>query len=207
MIVLPTQHPSFVHIARTRPLPPHEQQRRDALLTHPQLSTCIALATQHGHVSRAQIAQHLQMSTAAATTLLKHLTPLFYPTDHTAKHFVYDAIAHRAIISYHAEETLPQTVNDARQQLPEVVRRYSNHLGKIHQLPVRLNDRTQVLRYLAQLLPLTPLSEPEINALILRHVAFADYATARRDMVDLGLVVRTANGSMYQRVHDSSNEF
>jgi hypothetical protein len=70
---------------------------------------------------------------------------------------------------------------------------------------VKLSDRIIVLRYLAQQLPDAPITEPQINAAILTHVAFVDYATARRDMVDLGFVTRTANGSLYQRIDDTSN--
>lgn len=203
--ILPTRIPSFTHIARTRPLPPYEQQRRESLLHHPLLAQCIELATLHGSVSRALIAQHLQMSTASATALLKSLTPLFYPTDATAKHFVYDIVAHRAVNRYHEEATLIHAVDDPRIQLPQVVRRYANHYGKINQLPVRINDREIVLRYIAHQLPITPMTEPQINAAILVHVAFDDYATARRDMVDLGFVMRTADGRMYQRIVDISN--
>jgi hypothetical protein len=203
--ILPTRIPSFTHIARTRPLPPHEQQRRESLLQHPLLTQCIELATLHGSVSRTLIAQHLQMSTTSAAALLKSLTPLFYPTDTTAKHFVYDIVAHRAVMSYHDEATLTQVNDDPRQQLPEIVRRYANHHGKINQLPVRMNDREIVLRYIAHQLPITPMTEPQINAAILVHVAFDDYATTRRDMVDLGFVLRTADGRMYQRIVDISN--
>lgn len=201
---LPTRTPSFAHIARIRSLPPHEYARRMQLLTHPQLSTCIALAQTHGTLNRALVAEQLRITTTAATSLLKNLTPLFYPTDATAKHFVYDAIAHRAVMCYATEATFADARIDPRHHLPEVVRRYSNHLGKINQLPVKLSDRIIVLRYLAQQLPDTPITEPQINAAILTHVAFDDYATARRDMVDLGFVTRTANGSLYQRIDDTS---
>lgn len=202
---LPTRIPSFAHIARTRSLPPHESARRIQLLTHPQLHICIALAQTHGTLDRALVAEQLRITTTAATSLLKNLTPLFYPTDDTAKHFVYDAVAHRAVMCYPTEATFADAPIDPRHHLPEVVRRYSNHLGKINQLPVKLSDRITVLRYIAQQLPTTPMSEPQINAAILTHVAFADYATARRDMVDLGFVTRTSNGSLYQRIDNTSN--
>lgn len=203
--ILPTRTPSFTHIARTRPLPAHEQLRRETLLTHPHLHACIALANQHGSVSRTLLANHLHITTTAATTLLKSLTPLFYQTDATAKQFVYDIIAHRAVMNYHDEATRMHVSDDPRQQLPEHVRRYANHHGKINQLPVRMNDRAVVLRYLAQQLPTTPMTESHINTEILRHVAFDDYATARRDMVDLGFVMRTTDGRVYQRIIDTSN--
>jgi len=174
-------------------------------LHHPLLAPCIDLAIKHGSVHRAHIAQHLQMTTASATALLKSFTPLFYPTDATAKHFVYDCVAHRAVMAYHHEATLVDTVDDPRKHLPEIVRRYCNHHGKIHQLPVRMTDRAIVLRYIAQQLPDTPMTEPLINAEILHHVAFDDYATVRRDMVDLGFVMRTADGRVYQRIIDTSN--
>lgn len=202
VITLPVRTPSFAHIARTRPLPPHEQTRREALLTHPHLSQCIALATQHHLVSRAHVAEHVQTTTAHAATLLKSLAPLFYASDHTCKYFIYDGIAHRAIMAYRDEASLISDYGDPRQQLPDLVRRFSNHHGKISQLPVRLSDREQVLHYLAQLLPDTPMNESQINTAILRHVAFDDYATARRDMVDLGFVMRTADGRVYQRIID-----
>lgn len=203
--ILPTQIPSFAHIARTRPLPPHEDARRRTLLTHPQLDDCIALANAHGLISRTLAADYFGITTSAAATLLKSMTPLLYPVDATAKHFVYDAVAHQAVMIYPDEETLTAAHHDPRHTLPDVVRRYSNHLGKINQLPVRLNDRRIVLHYLAQQLPDIPMTEPQINAAILAHVAFDDYATARRDMVDLGFVMRTVNGSMYLRIDDVSN--
>ncbi len=203
--ILPTRIPSFTHIARTRPLPTHEQQRRETLLTHPHLHACIALANQHGSISRTLVANHLNITTTSATTLLKSLTPLFYPTDATGKLFVYDIIAHRAVMNYHAEATLMHVSDDPRHHLPEIVRRYCNHHGNINQLPVRMNDRKVVLRYLAEQLSSDPMTEPQINAAILRHVAFDDYATARRDMVDLGFVTRTADGRVYQRSLDDSN--
>lgn len=205
VIVVPVHMPGFVHIARTRMLPAHEQQRRQAILDHPHLPACVALAQHHTRINAALVAHQLGIATAAATALLKQFTPVFVATPDAPKSYVYDDIAARAIRGYQHEATLTTATTDPRQHLPEVVRRYCNHQGIINQLPVRYSDRTQVLRYLAQQLPLTPLSEPEINAAILRHVAFADYATARRDMVDLGLVVRTANGSVYQRVYDISN--
>jgi len=203
--LLPTRTPAFAHLARTRPLPPHEYARRAQLLTHPDLDACIALAHEHGTISRSQVAAALHITTASATTLLKSLTPVFYPTDATSKHFVYDIVAHRAVTLYPNEATHNHATDAPRQQLPEVVRRYCNHLGKINQLPVRRNDREVVLHYLAQQLPAEPLSESQINTAILTHVAFDDYATARRDLVDFGFVTRTANGSIYQRIDNTSN--
>jgi hypothetical protein len=199
---LPTRTPAFAHIARRRPLPPREQQRRMHILAHPHLAAVIALAQTTASVHPTQVASLLALTVADATHLLKHWNPVFVPApDH--KTFIYDYVAQLAITLYEHEATQIDTPLDPRQHLPEVVRRYSNHLGKINQLPVKLSERTIVLSYLAQQLPTTPMSEPQINAAILQHVAFDDYATARRDMVDLGLVTRTASGSLYQRINDA----
>jgi len=203
VILLSVNTPSFAHIARTRPLSPQEQQRRQQLLSHPHLSACIALAQHHPVLTAGLVAPLLGITTKEATRLLKTFAPVFVPLP--ADHYAYDDIAVRAIHGYAHEATITAPIADTRQHLPDVVRRYCNHEGKITHLPVRLGDRTSVLHYLAQQLPTTPLSEPEMNAAILRHVAFSDYATARRDMVDLGFVTRTANGSVYQRVYDDSN--
>lgn len=105
------------------------------LLPHLHLQQSIMLAHEHHTIRRSLVANQLRITTVAATTLLKSLTPLLYPTNATAKHFVYDAIAHRAVTLCPTKDTLAKMLSNPPQHLLEVIRRNANHLGKNRQAP------------------------------------------------------------------------
>ena len=49
----------------------------------------------------------------------------------------------------------------------------------------------------------TPLSEPEVNALLKENASFGDHVLLRRLLVDTQLMTRTNDGSTYRRVEQS----
>jgi hypothetical protein len=80
---------------------------------------------------------------------------------------------------------------------PDVSRLFRN--GRLTGIPARQAPRSALLAFLAGHLfePGRGYPEAEVNAAIGRY--YSDFATLRRYLVDEGLLVRSADGSCYQR--------
>ena len=83
----------------------------------------------------------------------------------------------------------------------ERLARYFDVGGRLTRWPGKHSDRLPCLWVLwSRLEPRRVASEAEINAALNAEHLFGDYALLRRDLVDLGMMVRTADGREYRRV-------
>jgi len=79
---------------------------------------------------------------------------------------------------------------------------FLNRDGKIVQFPHKQTVKYALLEYLAQKFePNRTYSEHEVNVLCDEWHTFGDYFLLRRELIDQGLLCRTADGSHYWRVH------
>ncbi len=70
--------------------------------------------------------------------------------------------------------------------------------GRIVKLPSKREARKEVLGYLAgKFSPGRDYTEKEVNAVIDEWHTFGDYFLLRRELIEKGLLCRTANGSRY----------
>lgn len=73
--------------------------------------------------------------------------------------------------------------------------------GRLLHWPPKLRERTLCLWVLWAAIPARRgLSEKEVNRLLDERHGFGDYALLRRWLVDMGLVERTRDGSVYRRI-------
>jgi hypothetical protein len=79
--------------------------------------------------------------------------------------------------------------------------RYFNAEGRLSRWPSKHSHQAPCLWVLWSHIPARrTFSEKEVNALLTRWHDFGDYALVRREMIGLGMMIRTIDGSVYQRV-------
>lgn len=72
--------------------------------------------------------------------------------------------------------------------------------GIVTRCPPKLGQRLQVVAYLAKFFePERSYTEVEVNNVIRSHIAFTDYVTMRRELVDFGFLSRSADCREYHR--------
>lgn len=82
----------------------------------------------------------------------------------------------------------------------ETVKPFLNKEGKLKSWPAKRQAKIDVLRWLGlHFVPGRFYSEKEINAMIEEHHSFGDYFLLRRELIDRGILERTANGARYWR--------
>lgn len=100
-------------------------------------------------------------------------------------------------------EPAPTRPSDAHRDLARCERalRLFDGAGVLMRWPTRRNQQILCLWMLWSRIPAGEgFSEKAINAVLTRWHAFGDYALLRREMVELGLMTRTRDGSDYRRV-------
>ncbi|HWQ80538.1 MAG TPA: DUF2087 domain-containing protein [Anaerovoracaceae bacterium] len=84
-------------------------------------------------------------------------------------------------------------------RINEIVLRFLEE-GKIKQIPVRMEYKIYVLKYLTSKFEMgKEYSERQVNAVIDEWHTFGDYFVLRRELIDSGLMKRLPNGSKYWR--------
>lgn len=72
--------------------------------------------------------------------------------------------------------------------------------GVVTRCPSKFGQRLLVVEYLAKSFePERPYSELEVNEVIRSRIAFSDYVTMRRELVDFGFLTRSADCREYRR--------
>ncbi|WP_319542275.1 DUF2087 domain-containing protein [uncultured Pseudodesulfovibrio sp.] len=97
---------------------------------------------------------------------------------------------------------------DSRQQPVEIndklikrLVRFFDEEGRLIRWPKKYTQRMICLWVMwSRIPPKTPFSESEISAFLGQQHLFGDHALLRRELVDRGLVMRTADGSEYRRI-------
>ena len=104
----------------------------------------------------------------------------------------------------HLLETLLSTanarmvLNDPRLDQPAELRKFLNEDGQIHRYPNKMQAQQLLIGYLATKIEKgVKYSEKEINALLNEWHTYKDPARLRRDLVDFGVMERTADGAEY----------
>ena len=98
-----------------------------------------------------------------------------------------------------ARSAEPEPEPDRR--LVERVARCFDEAARLMRWPSRRIDQVAVLWVLSSHFPpAKDFSEREANSLLRDRHLFGDHALLRRELCDLGLLIRTPNGSVYRRV-------
>lgn len=72
--------------------------------------------------------------------------------------------------------------------------------GVVTRCPSKFGQRLEVVAYLAERFePGRAYTELEVNDVIRSHIAFSDYVTMRRELVDFGFLTRSADCREYRR--------
>lgn len=72
--------------------------------------------------------------------------------------------------------------------------------GVVTRCPPKFSQRLQVVEYLAHFFASErSYTELEVNDVIRSHIAFSDYVTMRRELVDFGFLSRSADCQEYRR--------
>ena len=72
--------------------------------------------------------------------------------------------------------------------------------GVVTRRPSKFGQRLQVVAYLATFFdPEQTYSEPDVNEIIRSHIAFSDYVTIRRELVDFGFLFRSVDCREHRR--------
>lgn len=88
--------------------------------------------------------------------------------------------------------------DDVRLQQPELLRRYMDAQGLLMMLPHRQQERAAALEVIAaQFTPGRDYTEQVVNAIISAQIAFDDFVTLRRELVNARLLNREPDGSRY----------
>ncbi|MDR3372559.1 MAG: DUF2087 domain-containing protein [Ancalomicrobiaceae bacterium] len=83
----------------------------------------------------------------------------------------------------------------------EAAARCIDRTGVLVRWPAKQSLQELCLWWLWAIFPArTDMDERAVNALIVRHHGFGDYALLRRSLVDLGLLWRTVDGRIYRRI-------
>lgn len=112
-------------------------------------------------------------------------------------HFETDALramAHRLL----AEDTLPAVAADVDLDAydRQVITNYGSPDGSLRQIPTKRRKFEAVLRYVVQAFePGTKYTEKEVNEILLQYNV--DTAVLRRGLVDMQMMTREADGSVY----------
>lgn len=90
-----------------------------------------------------------------------------------------------------------------KEELLKEIRGFTDRYGILKQMPVKQRKRVIALKWLAERIPPEGCySEREFNALLNTMHSFGDPATIRREMYDLYLIERDADGSNYRVAED-----
>lgn len=75
--------------------------------------------------------------------------------------------------------------------------------GVVMRCPSKFGQRLQVVAYLAERFePGCTYTELEVNDVIRSHIAFSDYVTIRRELVDFGFLMRSTDCREYRRAEE-----
>lgn len=78
--------------------------------------------------------------------------------------------------------------------------RYFNNIGKLASWPSRVSQQRLCLWVIWSRLPAeTELTERQVSERLKAEHLFGDHALLRRDMIDMGLLTRNRDGSVYRR--------
>ena len=90
--------------------------------------------------------------------------------------------------------------DDVDHRLLEQAIRHLDSQGRLVRWPAKFSHRNLCLWWLWALIPSrTCLTEPQVNSYLKAACLFEDYVTIRRALIDANLLVRTTDGSSYQR--------
>lgn len=122
----------------------------------------------------------------------------------SATHALTELSTHVAPIVHNAPETaLLEPVGSHQKRIQRIMRCF-NEERILVRWPGRRADQIILLWVLWAHIPAGQVfHEKEINALLTAQHSFGDYALLRRDMCDLGLMWRTADGREYKRIEQS----
>lgn len=82
-----------------------------------------------------------------------------------------------------------------------IIKNFTDKDGKIKAFPARRAKFLQIVEYFAGFFQVDKIySEQEVNEIIAHGLAFDDYVTIRRELIDGGFLVRKPDGSQYKAI-------
>ena len=88
------------------------------------------------------------------------------------------------------------------ENLPSELKPFLDDDGRVTSTPAKYRKRLLMLWYLADKIAPGEYTEPEIGDAIDAWTLFRDPATIRRELVEMGFLVRTKDGSRYRRTDE-----
>ncbi len=132
---------------------------------------------------------------------LRTLWPADSPGHVSALQTVASAAGYRSWQELRAREPAAEPLTPVETRRLAAALRMFDSQGRMSVWPQKTNVQGLCLMAFWSRLPARrPLTEPEVNAVLLRGERFGDHVLLRRSLIDHGLVSRAIDGSVYRRI-------
>jgi hypothetical protein len=170
----------------------------------------LELIAEHDELSSQEVITRLNLTQSTVSRHLKQLQVYLTERRGEGANKIYSLNPIQLNVTIRALERLAAGVVEAREEqesseeqseLPLEVRKFLNRQSRITRWPEKFKDQGPLLAYLATKFETgRSYTEKQVNEVLQEQIAFDDFVTLRRALIDFGFLSREPDGSRYWRI-------